>query len=142
MNNLLIDTDVILDFFFDRMPHSEYAAMVLSLCEQNEINGFVTPVICCNVYYLLRQTAPHAKVIGKMRQLLSILDILPMDRNVVMQAIDSGFGDFEDALQNYSALEYGKIDVVITRNVKDYRKSSLGVFTPEHFLKVFQAQRK
>jgi len=83
MNNLLIDTDVILDFFFDRMPHSEYAAMVLSLCEQNEINGFVTPVICCNVYYLLRQTAPHAKVIGKMRQLLSILDILPMDRNVV-----------------------------------------------------------
>ncbi len=63
MNNILIDSDVILDFFFDREPFSENAAQVFSLCESNQIKGFVTPVICSNTYYLLRQTARHEKVI-------------------------------------------------------------------------------
>lgn len=142
MNNVLIDTDVILDFFFDRMPFSEYAAAVLTLCEQNEIKGFIAPVICCNVYYILRQSAAHARVINKMRHLLTILDILPMDGNIVVQALDSGFNDFEDALQNFSALKYEKIDAILTRNVKDYRKSSLNIFTPEHFLKIFEIHKR
>ena len=33
MKRVLIDTDVILDFFFDRKPFSDNAAKVLSLCE-------------------------------------------------------------------------------------------------------------
>ncbi|MFN6085832.1 MAG: PIN domain-containing protein, partial [Fluviicola sp.] len=44
MTKILIDTDVILDFFFDREPFSENAAKLLSLCESKEITGFVTPV--------------------------------------------------------------------------------------------------
>ena len=55
MKNIVIDTDVILDFFLDREPFSENAAKILSLCEKKEITGFVTPVIVSNVYYLLSQ---------------------------------------------------------------------------------------
>ena len=36
MKRVLIDTDVILDFFFDREPFSDDAAKVLSLCESRE----------------------------------------------------------------------------------------------------------
>ena len=59
MDEVLIDTDVILDFFFHRQPFAEYSAQVIGLCETNRIKGFVTPVICSYVYYLLRQTARH-----------------------------------------------------------------------------------
>lgn len=139
MNHVLIDTDVLLDFFFDREPFSESAAQILSLCESRQIKGYITPVICSNLYYLLRQTAKHQKVIEKLRQLMTIVDVLLMDRDVVIQALGSGFNDFEDALQNYSAIISGFIDVILTRNSKDFSKSEIGVMTPENYLKVFSA---
>ena len=80
MKNVLIDTDVILDFFFDREPFSENAAKILSLCEKKVIVGYVTPVIVSNVYYLLSQKGKQDKVIEKLKSLLSILEILTIDK--------------------------------------------------------------
>lgn len=136
MTKILIDTDVILDFFFDREPFSENAAKILSLCESKEITGFVTPVIICNVYYLLRQTAKHEKVIEKLKLLVSITEILVIDKASIVEALNSEFKDFEDALQNYSAELNKEIDLIITRNTKDFKNSSLGVMTPDGYLKI------
>jgi predicted nucleic acid-binding protein len=135
VQKLLIDTDVILDFFFDRKPYSDSASQVLSLCETEKIMGFITPVICSNVYYILRQTAAHDKVIEKLKQLLMILNVLAMDKDVVLQALNSGFRDFEDALQYAAAIRTKHINAILTRNVKDYKKSELGVMTPDDYLK-------
>ena len=135
MQRVLIDTDVILDFFFDRKPFSDHAAKVLSLCESGEIKGFVTSVIISNVYYLLRQTSTHEKVIEKLTQLITITEVLTTDRDVILKALNSNFKDFEDALQNYSAELNGQVDLIVTRNVKDFKHSSLGVMTPGNYLK-------
>lgn len=134
MDKILIDTDVILDFFFDRQPFSEFAETILSWCEKKKIEGFITPVICSNLYYLLRQTAKHEKVVEKLTQLLTIVDVIPMDRQVVHYALTSDFNDFEDALQNFAAVQKGDIHVILTRNVKDYKKSNIGVMTPENYI--------
>ena len=139
MNRILIDTDVILDFFFDRKPYSHHSAFILSRCERGLLDGFVTPVIMSNLYYLLRRTAKHEKVIEKIKQLLTILHVLPMDRFVIEKALNSKFKDFEDALQNYAAINYGEVEAIVTRNVKDYRKSEIGVLTPESFVKLMNA---
>jgi len=141
MTKVLIDTDVILDFFFNRKPFSEDATQIFSLCESGKIKGYITPVICSNVYYLLRQTAKHEKVIEKLSQLMTIMDVLLMDRDIIIQSLGSGFKDFEDALQNFTAIKSGIIDVILTRNVKDYVKSDIGVLTPESFLKSLNASR-
>ncbi|MEA3496915.1 MAG: PIN domain-containing protein [Bacteroidota bacterium] len=139
MKRILIDTDVILDFFFDRKPHSDNATIILNLCQRGELQGFITAVIISNTYYLLRRTAKHEKVIEKLKQLLTITPVLQMDRQVIEKALNSEFKDFEDALQNFSAINYGKIEVIITRNVKDYKKSEIGVLTPESFVKLINA---
>jgi predicted nucleic acid-binding protein len=136
MKKILIDTDVILDFFFDRKPFSEYSSQVLALCETGKIKGFVTPVICSNLYYLLRQTAPHKKVIEKIGLLLSFVDVIQMNKETIMAAINSEFKDFEDALQNFAAQKAGNINVIVTRNVKDYSKSEISVLSPNNFLTI------
>lgn len=135
MEKVLIDTDVLLDFFFDRLPFSDYAAQVLDLCEQKTIQGFATPVIVSNVYYILRKTAKRDFVIDKLNQLLNIIDVAAMNRIVVLKALNSNFKDFEDALQYFSAVEQSGIQLILTRNVKDYKHSELAVLTPEAFLK-------
>ena len=139
MKKILIDTDVILDFFFDRKPYSDNSTIILSLCEQKQLDGFITPVIISNIYYLLRRTARHEKVIEKLKQLLTITNVLQMDRLVIEKALNSEFKEFEDALQNFAAINYGEIEVIITRNVKDFKKSEIGVLTPESFVKLIYA---
>ena len=135
MDKVLIDTDVILDFFFDRKPFAEFATEILNLCESNRIEGFTTPVIICNVYYLLKKVAKHEIIIEKLKQLLTIIDIVKMDKKAVSEALNSDFKDFEDALQNFSAVENGGIKVILTRNIKDFKKSQLSILTPETYLK-------
>lgn len=141
MNRILIDTDIILDFLFDREPFSESASKILSLCESKEIVGFVTPVIISNVYYLLRQTATHKKVTEKLTLLISFLEVSIIDKNIIIKALHSDFKDFEDALQNYSAERDNQIDVIITRNIKDYKNSRLSVMLPDNYLKARNAGR-
>lgn len=136
MKHILIDSDVILDFFFDRKPFSEEAAIILNLCQNKKITGYVTPVIISNIYYLLRKTAKHEKVIEKLKQLLSIVEVLNMDKQVVVNALNSEFKDFEDALQNFAAISNGRIEIIVTRNIKDYKKSKIAVFSPDIFIKL------
>ena len=135
MDKVLIDTDVLLDFFFDRKPFAEYSAGVLNLCAEKEIKGYFTPVIISNVYYLLRKTAKHDIIVEKIKQLLNIIDIIKMDKNAVLDALNSEFKDFEDALQNFSAIQNGQIKIILTRNLKDFKKSDLAILTPETYLK-------
>lgn len=141
MKRVLIDTDVILDFFFDREPFSNDAAKVLSLCESREITGFLTSVIIGNVYYLLRQSSTHEKVIEKLTQLITITEVLITGKDAILKALNSNFRDFEDALQNYSAELNGQIDLILTRNIKDYKNSALGTMTPGNYLKAILAGR-
>lgn len=58
-----------------------------------------------------------------------------MDKEVVLDTLNSEFKDFEDALQNFSAIQNGKIHIILTRNIKDFKKSNLAVLTPETYLK-------
>jgi predicted nucleic acid-binding protein len=135
METVLIDTDVILDFFFDRKPFSEEASRLLSLCEKGEVKGFVTSIMLSNVYYLLRKTANHEKVIENLKMLMNIIEVTTTNKKTVIEALNSEFKDFEDALQNFSAINEKEIKVIVTRNLKDYKSSTLSVMTPETYLK-------
>lgn len=136
MKNVLLDSDVILDFFLDREPHSQYSSYILSQIELKKLNGYLTAVIISNVYYLLRQVSTHDRVMKKLNQLMTLADVLAIDKQIILKAMNSKFKDFEDALQNYACESYGKIDLILTRNTKDYKKSQISVMTPEQFYKM------
>jgi hypothetical protein len=59
-----------------------------------------------------------------------------MDKSTIDKAFNSDFKDFEDALQIFSAVFFGEIEAIITRNIKDYKRSEIGVLTPESFVKL------
>lgn len=134
MRRILFDTDVVLDFLFDRQPYAQDTLQLLLLCERKELVGYVTPVIVSNCYYILRQKADHEFVKNQLKQFLSIVKILPMDRQIVQLAMHSKFKDFEDALQYYAARKSAKIDGIVTRNLKDFKKASLPIFSPSEML--------
>ena len=134
VNNVLIDSDIILDSLLDRQPFSNNSSKILSLCEKQKIKGFITGVMIANIYYLLKKEHDSHRILAAIKRLLTFLDILVIDKKMILAAIDSEFVDFEDAIQNFSAENNGSITAIITRNIKDYKKSKLSVLTPEMFL--------
>lgn len=135
MSNIIIDSDILLDFFLQRKPFLDESIKILSACEKRQVKGFVTGLIISNTYYLLRKHFQHKMIMADFKQLLVFLDVITIDKNAIIKAIDSEFTDFEDALQNFSAENHGSINAIVTRNIKDYKKSKLSVLTPEMFLK-------
>jgi predicted nucleic acid-binding protein len=137
MKSVLIDTDVLLDFYLDRKPFSDDSLQLLLKCEQKQFRAYITPVIVANTYYILRRHATHHYVVERLQILLNTITVLAMDQKQVLAALESKFTDFEDALQYFSAVNSNKIDAIITRNIKDFKKSALPVFTPNEFLATF-----
>lgn len=134
MKRVLFDTDVLLDFFFDRKPFSEDTLKLLLACQDKNLIGYITPVMVSNIYYILRQQASHNYVKERLDVLLSILKVLPMNEQTVHLAFNSSFNDVEDALQYFSALKQSNIDAILTRNSKDYKHSLIPIFQPSEFL--------
>mgnify|MGYP003421301199 CR=1 FL=1 len=60
-----------------------------------------------------------------------------MNKEVVIEALNSKFKDFEDALQNFAAVNHGEVKIIITRNIKDFQKSGLAVLTPEMYVRKY-----
>jgi predicted nucleic acid-binding protein len=135
MTDLFIDTDVIIDFLIDRKPHSREAAIIFTLIEQKKLKGYVSSLTFSNLYYVLKKIESHNKVISKLDSISKMLTILKVDQQTIKDAIASGFSDFEDSIQYSCALDYKKIDVLITRNTKDYKNSEIPVMTPADYLK-------
>ncbi len=138
MNNVFIDTDVIIDFLVDRKPFSKEAAILFSLIDQNKLKGFVSSLCFSNLYYILRKVGSHKKVIKSLQDLSDLVEILDVESGIIKSALSSEFKDFEDAIQYFSSMKYKNIECIITRNIKDYKDISIPVMTPETFLKTIE----
>ena len=138
MENVFIDTDVIVDFLTDRKPFSIDSAKIFSLIDQKKVKGCVSSLSFSNLYYVLRKFGTHKKVVNNLQELAELVDILRVDSGTIKSALAADFKDFEDSIQYFTAQDYKKIDCIITRNIKDYKDSSLPVMTPETFLVTFE----
>jgi hypothetical protein len=67
------------------------------------------------------------------QQILANFDVCPVNHSVLQAASSSILNDFEDAVQHESALANG-LDMIVTRNIVDYKGATLPVYTPTSFL--------
>ena len=133
MDKVFLDTDVILDFLLDRKLFSEASIYILTLGDLGKIKLYSSGLVFSNCYYFLRKISSHSKVMATLQTLSSFIEFAPVNHQVVMDALHSSFKDFEDALQNAAASSAG-VNFLLTRNIKDYKKSDLAVMTPEEYI--------
>ena len=135
MKYIFIDTNVIIDFLSDRQPFSDDAAILFQLAKEKKIKIFVSAISFNNTYYVLRKYTSHQQVLKLLIQLEKYICVQAIDGEILRSALISNFKDFEDAIQYYSALKVGEIDVITTRNLKDFRNSDLPVLSPQTTIK-------
>jgi predicted nucleic acid-binding protein len=133
MKKPLVDLNVILDFLNHRNFH-EFAAEILNRCANEELDGYICAhEITTLAYFLMKDYRDSAKVNNILATILDIFTVVPVDKTVLYDALNSPITDYEDAVIEVSALRHG-IDCIITRNIKDFKSARIPCFTPEQFL--------
>ena len=134
---LFLDSDVLIDFYADRDDFSNSARKIFEHAElhKRHMRLITTPVAISNVHYLLKKYLEKELLSRCFDHLISNVEIVPMSGEVVQHAFDLGWRDFEDAMQYQACVDYRKDTIIITRNVKDYKKSILKVMSPKTFVR-------
>jgi len=135
---LFVDSDVVIDFFTDREPHANPASELFELNEQGNVRLYLSAVSINNIYYIVRRFLGHKKTLEVIETLTEMTEIVGTTKKEIIQALKNNFTDYEDSVQYSSALTIKDLDVIITRNTKDYRNSSIAVMTPLNFLKLIE----
>jgi predicted nucleic acid-binding protein len=134
MNRLLIDTNIVIDLLANRKEFYSEAATLFTLADKNVLTLTVSSLTFANTNYILSKlkTEKEARII--LRKLKVLVETLSLDDKITELALsDDNFPDFEDGLQYYSAIE-NRVDIIITRNKKDFKNSKIPVMTAKEYL--------
>lgn len=131
---VLIDTCVLVDYLQNRLPFADDAEKILSMAVNDCFESFFTAKAVTDVNYILNKYKKYREeallFTGHLWQLCSILDTTASD---AFNALFSTMTDYEDALMVETALS-NDIDIIITRNKKDYLTDKIKIYTPAEFL--------
>lgn len=134
MKKLFVDTNIVIDLLSRREPYYDEAATLFSLADKNQVELSISSLTIANTSYVLLGQMDSAKAKSILRKLRLIVKILPLDDKIVGLALnDETFYDFEQGLQYFTAIENGQ-DLIITRNLKDFKKSKLPIMTAKQFI--------
>jgi predicted nucleic acid-binding protein len=129
------DTNILMDVLLDREPFVAEARKLWFLAERGRIQGTVSALSFPNVYYVARKTRGHEAALAMLKAMRDTFQIVECDAQIIHQAMDSKFADYEDAIQHFSALRVNAA-CMVSRNPRHFPKSSLPVLTPHEFFSI------
>lgn len=131
--NVFFDTNLLVDVLLAREPFVVDSRRAWHLAERGALKGIVSALSFPNVHYILCRLRGRQAATSGLLLVRGIFEPVPLDAQILNQAIDAGFEDFEDAIQYFSARRAGA-DCILTRNAAHFPQSGLLVHTPAEFL--------
>jgi len=133
MKKIFIDTNILLDVVMHRSDFCEQAAAVWADCESRKVQGVVSAISLNNMYYIMRRRVEPATALEYVRFVLNIFSVVPLDESILRLAVDLPGKDFEDAIQNFSAVQ-ARVDCIVTRDRLHFPNSYMPVISPAEYL--------
>lgn len=138
MKKLFVDTNIVIDLLSRRAPFFEEAAELFSLADKKQVELSVSSLTIANTSYVLLRQMDSSKAKLVIRKLRLILNVLPLDDKIIGLALnDETCSDFEDGLQYFTAIE-NEQELIITRNLKDFKNSKLPAMTAKQFIETIE----
>lgn len=134
MSRILIDTNTVIDLLSMRKEFYDEAAELFSRADKKELILAISALTLANTNYILTKLKSAKEAREILRKFKVLVEILSLDDKITQLALsDDNFSDFGDGLQYYSAME-NHIDLIISRNKKDFKNSKIPVLTAREFL--------
>lgn len=131
MKHFFIDTtSVLIDFLSGREPFASDAAKLFDLAYRGQVVLYAASISFSNGYYIIAKQYRELNARALLADMLPWLTVTDVSAGVLRQGLSSGFADFEDALQYYSARTNPTVKAIVTRNAKDFDLAEIPVITP------------
>lgn len=130
---IFLDSDVLLDLLLGREEFLEDIKWIFELSLKKQYKIYTSSLVIANIHYLVSRTLNEKKAYEKVNKLLGLLKVLDVGEREIKSSIGSKFKDFEDGIQNFTA-STSQMEIIITRNTKDFKHSKLSILTPKEFL--------
>ncbi|MBE7387593.1 PIN domain-containing protein [Ligilactobacillus salivarius] len=130
MKKVLVDTCVIIDILLDREKFVDDSYSAVSKLIRRGDTICTTAKAMTDIFYIvhhsLHDNDKTKEVLLKLSRVYQILDTKEKD---TIKAITSDVADYEDAVMVETAIA-NKVDFILTRNIKDYKKAKIKVISP------------
>ncbi len=134
MKKLLVDTNIVIDLLSKRKGFYNDAARIFSQADKKEVYLTISSLTFANTNYILTKLKSAKEAREILRKFKVLVEIMSLDDKIIELALsDNSFPDFEDGLQYYSAIE-NDVDIIITRNKKDFTSLKISVMTAKEYL--------
>lgn len=132
MEKIFVDANIVMDLLEKREEFYQEAQELFTLSDKKNVKLYISALTLANVHFLLFKhlKMEARKVLAKFKVLV---EILAVDDKILDLALTSDQKDFEDAIQYYTAIE-NEMDIIITRNKKDFKNLDLPILTAKEFL--------
>ncbi len=133
MMRAYVDTNILVDLVLSRQEFLPDAQRVFAIGYAGEAQLVVSALSFVNTVYLGRKYKfPMSDVLSRLRIIADFVDVADLSGQNVVDMLNSGWRDYEDATQHRSAIDE-QADCIVTRNKKDFKASTLPVLTPLEF---------
>jgi predicted nucleic acid-binding protein len=133
MTKIFLDTNVMLDLLGERIPFFESIAKIATLADQKKLTLVVSPLSFTTVEYVLNKFESSESVLNKLRRFKILCQVCEVNEDIIEKGLNSNFNDFEDAVQYFTAIQ-SNCAIIITRNGKGFKNSSIPIMTAEEYL--------
>lgn len=130
MKRMLVDVNVILDVLLDRKPHVEASSIVWAAVESAQAEGLLAAHAVTTIHYLIGKELGAARARGLIVRILRVFGVAAVNGEVLRDALNLSWADFEDAVTAVAAQAAG-CDLVVTRDAKGFPNSAVPPVTPE-----------
>ena len=133
--NLLIDTNIALDFILKREPFFESSTKVILLTERINVNEFVSATTVTDICYIAKRHLKNREaVMDLLKKFLKTVRVANVTHKEIYTALNLNWKDFEDSVQ-YAVAESNNFDGIVTRNMEGFAEDTVKIFTPEEICK-------
>jgi len=130
---VLLDTNIVLDVLLQREPFCQEAKEIFVKIEAGQQRGFLCATTITTIYYLVCKTTTVSNANNIIQKLLLLFEIADVNKSVLQHALQNSGKDFEDSVI-YTSAELCGIDIIISRDLKGFKKSKVVTKLPKEFL--------
>jgi predicted nucleic acid-binding protein len=136
MKRVFFDANIWLDVALQNPGLWEASKQSLESVGGEAIEAWVAWHTLSNGYYIVNKRADHDRAIDFVRDILASATVAPVGHREALRAAGLEMNDLEDAMQ-IACAEACAADAIVTRNVTDFKISTIPVYTPEDFVAAF-----
>ena len=129
-----VDTNILIDYLCRREPFFLSAKAVFASCYLGKIEIVLSGLSIVNILYICRKQNLEALKLSLIG-LSQYIEIVDLPSCTVLSGLRSDWDDYEDFLQYETAI-VNNCDCILTRNIEDFSKSSLPVYSSEDFMRL------